>query len=158
MAFLGISALLGMRADPRLRAAALATLERSYAAVAGDGNALAAAVYLGERPRDDRALEDARRTLERFPLDRWARPVDLRGRPEFPRALLPDRRGIARSRVPIPPDLRPASAFLWKSDPYVLVGNQGPGSEKRKYSGCDWLLAYWMLRSRGFLEPGRTNP
>jgi len=152
MAFLAISALLGMRADPRLRAAALATLERSYAAVAGEGNALADAVWLGERPRDDRALEDARRTLERFPLDRRARPVDLRGRPEFPRRLLPDRKGVPRSSVPIPPDLRPASAFLWKSDPHLLVGNQAPGSERRKYSGCDYLLAYWMLRSRGFLE------
>ena len=47
----------------------------------------------------------------------------------------------ARELVPI--ELRPASSFEWKSNPYRVDAYVRPETE---YTGLDYLVAYWLYR------------
>ena len=44
---------------------------------------------------------------------------------------------------------RPVKFFQWHSSPWELLDR---GSERQTYPGHDYLLAYWMGRSHGFIE------
>ena len=128
-------------------------MQRAWLRVREDDNAYFTVLFCKFAPEscEPRALESARQTLVRFPLEK-RRLAPSPALDELPRALLPSRKFDIEARDPVPIELRPAENFEWKSSPYRLDGITAPGIE---YTGLDYLAAYWLYRS---LEPAATTP
>jgi hypothetical protein len=129
--------------DPAL-ADLLRGMHRTWRRVAPDRNAYFTLVLCGlvrEECTGER-LEDARRTLHRFPLEkrRLAPAPELAA---LPRALLPGRKWHPRARDVVPIELRPPDSMEWKASPYRVQAATAPESE---YTGLDYLAAYWLYR------------
>lgn len=119
-------------------------MQRAWKRVRQDRNAYFTIVHCELAPdaceRD--LLEDARRTLLRFPLEkrRLAPAPELA---EIPRALLPGRKWHRHARDLVPIELRPPDSMEWKASPYRVDAPTRPESE---YTGLDYLAAYWLYR------------
>ncbi len=88
------------------------------------------------------AISDARSQLERFPRNKRKLPPDP-ALETLPRSWLPGRKFRRQAREPVPIELRPASSFEWKANPYRLDASARPETE---YTGLDFLVAYWLYR------------
>jgi hypothetical protein len=129
--------------DPAL-ADLLHGMHRTWRRVAPDRNAYFTLVLCRLVPEEctGERLEDARRTLARFPLEkrRLAPAPELAA---LPRALLPGRKWHPRARDVVPIELRPPDSMEWKASPYRVRAATAPESE---YTGLDYLMAYWLYR------------
>ncbi len=129
-------------------------LHRTWLRVRDDGNAYFAALLCWVEPEscDRAALERGRTLLARFPLDKRRRapaPELL----ELPRRWLPGRKGKELARDLVPIELRRVSSLEWKSSPYRTDWTEASETE---YTGIDYLLAYWLLRSVDAQARGAT--
>lgn len=88
------------------------------------------------------SLQDARAQLERFRRDKRKLPLDPT-LATLPRSWLPGRKFRRQARELVPIELRPASSFEWKSNPYRVDAYVRPEIE---YTGLDYLVAYWLYR------------
>src|SRR5262249_28852616 len=113
------------------------------------GNPFFAFVYQAltpSAPTDERCLQ----TLRHFPLEKRDIAVHNRTRPGVCLSWVRDRHGRLQACDPVPIEDRSPSTFAWKDNPYGLDGG---GDGTRLYTGTDYLLAYWLGRYHGFLEP-----
>ncbi len=157
LAFLSYYPLLAGGRGGELRAAGLASLERTYRAVAPETNPLytfiAAAAGLreaGAGPGGAAALERAVRALRDTPLDMVGWRMENSHRRDIERAGKPNRFGEAIAAKPLHPAER--GGLKYNSDPYVLDGGGGGGEED---DGAFFLLSYWMGRYHGLIAaPG----
>lgn len=153
LAFLSYYTLIQYEEDPGLLSYYLESLERAWGRTQNEGNPLFSFIYQTLQPVLD--LEGARltesmETLRLFPADWRDRPVVNSTRPGVCIAPRPDRFGRKQSCHPVPINLRPPDAFVWKENPYLLDRN---GSGDREFSGVDYLLPYWMGRYHGLIPP-----
>jgi hypothetical protein len=88
------------------------------------------------------SLQDVRAQLERFRPDKRKLPLDP-ALATLPRSWLPGRKFRRQARELVPIELRPASSFEWKSNPYRVDAYVRPETE---YTGLDYLAAYWLYR------------
>ena len=161
MAYLVLYPLLLLEDDPEIVRALRAGARRSWEHVGGDRNAFFAfvqAAVAGDPSVDaeeiGRARDEGRRALFEFPEEKWAWSVDLtRDGFDFPRSFWRDSHGQPRSKVAVPPYLRPGASSLWASDPFLLVGRLGSEGEI-EFAGIDYLIAYWIGRHHGFVAAG----
>lgn len=142
--------LLCMEDDPAVRVHYQTGLGRLHEYVRREGNSLFNLVAAVFGHADPLAIEEARRTLELFPLDRRNLSVDLSDDPRIEAAFLPSRKGEDEARYPLPVHWRRPSSFLWRNSPYELARVQANEGEE-VYSGSDYLIAYWLGRYHGFL-------
>jgi hypothetical protein len=125
----------------------------------GEGNAFWIAVAApsgkaaGLRERD---LEDARRQLAVFPVRKVEEPVDHRGRTDLDHSWWTSRRGRPRVTTPLPVDQMSLGSFIWKSDPFESLQEEG-GDGKTRYAGTDFLAAYWPLQRLGLIDVGNAG-
>jgi hypothetical protein len=150
MAYASVLALLLLETDPD-RAAALREIEaRLWDGVRGEHNAFFAGVH-ALVSGDAEARDEARTALADFPERKLELPVDLT-RPgfDFEQRWLKTSKGLPRAKEPVPLYLRPVGSNLWVSDPYALVGSL-KDKVQSEYSGVDYLLAYWLARSAGWV-------
>jgi len=145
----------GDAAAAHLRSAAEESMRRILALHRGEGNAfwIAVAAPAGEAAgATARDLEDAQWQLGRYPLDRATRRIDHSGRTDLPRAWWNTKSGKPQFAAPLPVDLQGAGSFVWKSNPYEILQEEG-GDGRTVYAGTDFLAAYWPLRRLGVLRP-----
>ena len=123
-------------------------LRRTWLGVRSYENAYFTVLFCQLAPEscEPQALDVARRTLLRFPLEK-RRLAPSPALEELPRALLPSRKLDIQAREPVPIELRPPENFEWKSSPYRL---DAPTDPRTEYTGLDYLAAYWLYRD---LEP-----
>ena len=144
MALMGLYVLAMLEDDPDLRRRYQESLRHEWRLVRHEGNLFYHNVYHAasgrELPPD--ARRDVELTARLFPTDLRLRRVDLRDHPLVVRSCFSGRKGVPRNRTALPLHLRKKSSFIWKSNPYALVGNTGGG--ELIVSGVDYLLAYWM--------------
>ncbi len=157
MGYLALWPLLLLETDAAVRADLCSSEARSWGALQNDRNpffAMVHALALRVRGQDDAAGDVGRQaaaTLGEFPDDKVVWPVDLTRSPfDFPRALLPSRKGVPRTTEGVPLWLRPRTSSFWASDPFALVGTIGPGG-LTETAGIDFLVVYWGLRHDGWL-------
>ncbi|GIW72587.1 MAG: hypothetical protein KatS3mg102_2129 [Planctomycetota bacterium] len=152
MQMLAAAALLLLEEDERVRAPVRAGLERTWRYVRREGNSWFTYVcQAAARERDAWALEQARRSLERFPLELRNLPFDLREDPRLaavPRRGWPLHHGVPTVWWALPVSYRQPTSFIWRSCPYELVAG-GDGSVVN--APVDYVLAYWAGRYWGLL-------
>ncbi len=157
MVAMALASVLRLPPDPAdghrvaLRAAAEDSLRRILDLHRGEGNAfwIAVAAPAGAAAGADAAeLAAARAALARFPVDGRDLPVDHRGRADLEEAFWRSRRGRTRLVRPLPVDEMGAGSFVWKSDPFEAL-QEAEGDGRNRYSGIDFLAAYWPLRRLG---------
>jgi hypothetical protein len=149
LAFLAYYNLIRYETDPRLSALYQRSLERAWSVVRREKNPLFTFVYHSLAPRsewDAPALADAMDSLERFPT------LESRYDPEaLASGCIAHRLDRLRRRqacAPLPMDERPQVAVEWNQNPARLE----PGTRTREaYSGFDYLVAYWLGRTHGFV-------
>jgi hypothetical protein len=156
MAFLSLYTLLRLETDRGFRGELVEGVHRSLRWVGSERNSLFNAIVCAYVARDPLLLEDAVSSLVEFPLETRALPVDLRDRTDIRRRLFFGCKGYLCSVAALPLDLRQSSSFTWKSCPHSLV-RPGPVGEEVFYSGCDFLIAYWLLRYHGLLPHPTTG-
>jgi hypothetical protein len=132
MQLLGTAALLALEDDPAVREPVIDGLRRTWSYVRHEGNSWFNYVIMSGLGRDAQGARDARRTLERFPLERRSR----QGRVRLVRAL--------------PITYRAPTIFVWRSCPYAL--RQATRDRSEMSPPVDYLLAYWAGRYWGFLD------
>jgi len=103
----------------------------------------------------DTADVSARATLQgcllAYPAGpRWARKVDLTGRPDIEKQT--DARGRLWARHALPVEERVPTDFLWQRSPCLL---EGGGDAPLAYPRIDLFLPYWMGRHAGALPAPR---
>jgi hypothetical protein len=129
--------------DPAL-ADLLRGVRRTWRRVAPDRNAYFTIAWCRLVPGEctGELIEDALRTLVRFPLEkrRLAPAPELAA---LPRALLPGRKWHPRARDVVPVELRPPDSMEWKASPYRV---RAPTAPETEYTGLDYLTAYWLYR------------
>jgi hypothetical protein len=146
--FLSIFPLLNYEDDPSLRAIYMDGLRFNWAQVQPEANALwnYIAAALGAGPLTDELRADARRSLERSPLDLivWetenSRRIDVRSNKS------PDRHGRGFLTRVLAPDERPLHKH--NGNPYQADGG-GDGTQLMEPTY--WLLPYWMGRYHEWL-------
>lgn len=100
-----------------------------------EGNAWFLGLSMAASGTDPDLVAIALDALLRLPLEKRSGPVDLRG----------------KVRGPVPVELRPATAFVWRSDPYRLVKDPDGIRPVRDYAPLDYYAAYWLLRAHGII-------
>jgi len=151
LAFLAYFTLLLYEENPKLLSLYQKSLNRAWKVVRGEGNPFFTWIYhalIGEGQNDHLAIEDALENLRRFPKDRVDWPVRNSDRKNICKAWFSDRKSKPQACFPLPLDERPTSSFEWRENPYRL---DGPGGGGVRFSGVDYLLAYWMGRYYGFV-------
>ncbi len=130
-------------------------MHRAWLRVREDGNAYFALLLCRIEPEscDPEAVAAARDQLVRFPLEKRALGSNPKAA-ELPRRWLRGRKWEPLARDPVPIELRPASSLEWKSSPYRLERDARPN---RKYTGVDYLAAYWLLRALEPVEEARAR-
>ena len=164
MAYLSLYPLLILENDAERRSALKKAARRSWRHVGEDRNAFFAFIHaavVGDDSGDADAKQDAsvgagvkgRLALLEYPENKVEWPVDLT-RPgfEFERAFFNSRKCVPRSTKSVPLYLRVRSSSFWASDPFRLVGRLGRKGEVVT-AGIDYLVAYWMGRYHGLIEP-----
>ncbi len=96
-------------------------------------------------------LENARSLLERFPREKRTITPNPEALAALPLRWMRGRKWRRQARNTVPMELRSPSSFEWKSSPYrVRVGNH----PSTKYSGLDYLVAYWLFLHSSAGDPG----
>ena len=154
MGYLSIYPLFLLTPTPSVREALRDSERRSWSHVGADRNAFFAlvhATFVEESGKS--AATQAVEALREFPERKIPLPVDLtRPRFNFPRAFLNSRKCLPRTTEGLPLDLRPVSSSYWAADPFALVGRLTANGSS-EYAGTDYLLAYWMARFHGYVNP-----
>jgi len=151
LAFLAYYTLLFNEKNPKLISLFQKSLDRGWKVVRGEGNPFFTWIFhalIGEEQKDQLAIDDALESLRRFPKERRDLPVKNSDRKNLCKAWFSDRKGEPQACFPLPLDERPTSSFEWRENPYRL---DGPGKGRVRFSGVDYLLAYWMGRYYGFV-------
>jgi hypothetical protein len=136
MATAGLYHLFSLENDPEVRELYRRGLARVARAARGEENAWFLGLFLACSGPDPDLLREARSALARMPLRRVSGPLDLRGKLD----------GV------VPIELRAATAFQWRSDPYRLVKDPEGIRPRYEYAPVDLLVAYWLLRAHGLEE------
>jgi len=152
MAHAALLPLLLLEDDPERLATLREVARRLWSKNAGEHNAFFAFVQATANA-DAGAAAEGRAALGEFPERKRDLPVDLT-RPGFDieRSWWQSSKGIPRARDPLPLYLRPAGSNLWVSDPRHMAGSIRDHGDM-EYAGIDYLLAYWLGRAGGFVEP-----
>lgn len=67
---------------------------------------------------------------------------------------LPDGKCTSKmTNLPLPPDLRPYTDFLWQRNPFA-IGATPSFEGNRQYAGSDYSEPYWNARRYGFITEG----
>jgi len=139
--------------EPEIREAYVAGFARTWEYVRLEGNSFFTLATAAVMPVERRAIDEARSTLFRFPLDRSRMLVDVRGVEAFGRATFTNRRGVEKADGAIPISYRAPSTFAWRDDPFALVTGGSPEGTQ-VYAAADYLLAYWLGRATSFVKEG----
>jgi len=151
LAFLAYYNLIRYEQDPVLLDLYRQSLRRAWSVVRREKNPFFTFVFHALVPQsewDRTALYEAVDTLRRFPTER--RSLAPNARPDQCIAAARDRFGRKQACEPVPIDERPQASMEWNGNPYRLEGGQ---DDRMAYSGFDYLLAYWLGRSQGFIGP-----
>jgi hypothetical protein len=152
MSYSALLPLLLLEQDPERAEAWQEAEARLWNQVAGEHNAFFALVH-ATASGDPAARAEGHAARRGFPDRKSDLPVDqTRTGFDIPRSGWKNSKGQPRAREPLPLSLRPVGSNLWVSDPHLLVGSLADHGET-EYSGIDYLLAYWLARERGFLDP-----
>jgi hypothetical protein len=128
--------LAALEEDPEVRRLYARGLARVAAGVRGEGNTLFLGFHMSTSGSDPELLTEALRSLALL-------PVEVEGAPKrIPAGVT----GI------VPIHLRPASSFIWKSDPHRLAARP-PAERATERAPVDYLVAYWLLRAHGLIPP-----
>jgi hypothetical protein len=155
MAFLVLYPLIHLEGDEALRRLYRRGLEREWGEVDDELNPFFNVVYAAcGGAHDERALEDARTSLQLFPDEKIALPVDYTRRPDLDlgRRFFNSRKCMPRAAKPLSINMRPVGTMLWVTDPDLLYGNDG-ARDDTWLSPLDYLEVYWMARAHGFIAP-----
>ncbi len=154
MAYLGFYATMTLERDPEVIAELRAGLRRAWIDdLRAHDNPFWTFIHVSLVEDDDEAVAAAVEQLRRYPERLVARPVDLRRRSDIPRRWFRSRKGVPRSAVALPMDLRTPSTFAWRSCPFALYDDIGMPPDTLAYSGVDYVLAYWLGRHHGLIPP-----
>ena len=154
MGYLSIYLLFLLTPTPSAREALRDSERRSWSHVGADRNAFFALVHATfVEESGESAATQAVEALREFPERKIPLPVDLT-RPgfNFPRTFLNSRKCLPRTTEGLPLHLRPVSSSYWAADPFALVGRLTANGSS-EYAGMDYLLAYWMARFHGYVNP-----
>ncbi len=157
MGLLSTYSLLSLEEDPVIREGLISSIKRTFRYVGKEKNSLYNGVYCSQVEVDPILLLDAIESLVQFPDDKVAEPLDLRERDELGRSFWHNRKGVPRAAHAIPMKLRVMTSFNWKTCPYALVRGAAADDEV-VFSGCDYLLAYWLLRYHRLLPEPESDP
>ncbi|MCR4315357.1 MAG: hypothetical protein NUW37_03300 [Planctomycetes bacterium] len=135
------------------------SMRKEFREVDDEWNSLFNAIYLRhEHPKhldpgfSEELRQQAEWTLRMFSVNRQIVETDLTTRTDIPRAIFVDRKWNCQSAVPLLVFEYPPGSFIWKSSPYQLRWDEGAGGESQ-VAPVDFLLAYWMMRNAGLLDP-----
>ena len=158
--------------DPTARAAALASLERSWRCADGrrGRSDLWAAIYMATTmTREESDVGSMLWTLRNWPLEliNWptsnVQRLDLQYKNDGARWYKLEQKPNLRTKRVLPTNER--SQYLWNANPYDTAGapevwNNEPA---RRHGGMNeddpgaWLLPYWMARYHGLLAPANIS-
>lgn len=134
--------------DARLRAEYRLALEGLWRRVRNEENPLWNFIYQACTGAKEYAAQDARRTLQRIPLDTVSWTVHNSQRTDLEVMPRRGRFGEKQSRHAIAPNER--RVMKWNGNPFELDGGDDGRSEDE---GAFFLLPYWLGRYHGLISP-----
>ena len=149
LAYLSYDPLLRYEREPKLRAIYVEGLAFTWQQIQPDLNPLwnFISAASGAGPLTPALRDDARRTLERIPVDLISWTVKNAHRRDLTRHTDQDRFEKPQLTAVLAPDERPIAK--WNANPYVPDGGAGGTSED---DGAFFLLPYWMGRYHGWIQ------
>lgn len=142
LAFMAYYVLLGTESDPELRRLLDKNFNRLFHKFRKEGNSFFSFVYGTYYPMEPHRLKIAVQTLQEFAFPK--KPGSVKNSTDS------SIEKIGRwAKQPLPVWRRPNTDIIWQRDPYQLDQTQGV---IHRYSGVDFLIAYWMGRQLGLID------
>ncbi|MBI4448193.1 hypothetical protein HY643_04375 [Candidatus Woesearchaeota archaeon] len=153
LAFLAYYPLLSLEADPELLKYYQKSMDRTFKWVKGEGNSFFNFIYnaVSSTPNYEENVEAAE-SLKIMPLEKKHITIINSNRKSLCTKKVLNRHFKFELRAcdALPMDERPSGPeFVWRGNPRKL---DSYGNGEVKYSGLDFLIAYWMGRYHKFVE------
>lgn len=144
---MALHALLELETNEHYRRHYILSLRRGWGTLGEDGDTYLTYIFHHVYPKavNARQLQKGKQTLQEFATDmKVDHAVDLTGDPEIHKTNWDGKKAVQ----PYPVWARPPSDFIWQRDHHEVLG----GGCCTKYSGLDFLLAYYVGLSYGYID------